>query len=62
MITDLGNDLLSCQAWDVNELSSPRAPKLKDSPPLDFSAPFAQALATDFFVPVDAWGHRFFNR
>ena len=56
MIIDLGNDLLSCQVWEVNKLSSPHTSKLEEPSPLDTSIPFVEALSADVIVPTDSWG------
>ena len=56
MITDLSNDFISCEAWHINELSSPHISELEELSPLDASINFFQALATDVFVTADDFG------
>ena len=56
MITDLGNDLLSCDYWDSNELHSPHIKKLKETSFLYESMPFVTALAADVVFHPDKCG------
>ena len=54
-ITDLGNDLLSCNDWSPNESQSPHASELKKPTSIDTSTPFGQALPAAVVVNPDSW-------
>ena len=51
MITDLGNDRLTCPDWDEKKSFSPRISKLKSPTLHPKNVPFAKALQADVTIP-----------
>ena len=55
-VTDLANDLLSCEDWNENEIFSPHIDKLAPPDILDSAIPFTQAKPADASVQVSDHG------
>jgi hypothetical protein len=55
-VTDLANDILHCQEWDPNEISSPHARNLRTAEYLSDTIPFTQAKDLDVDLPHDDHG------
>ena len=56
IITDLSNDILTCDDWNIDSLHSPHMPKIPEPTILDSSIPFQPALQADVNVPPTSTG------